>query len=233
MFRVEICGPVFALAMLSIVPDAAFANSITVSGSSFTDTIPLPGVITTFHLGATENDSHQYIVDATIDYYGGWGTITFDAQNFSDQDLTLTLNLSLPLDAMLYDSAYSSLAGNGTSSTSSFSVSKVSPATNVLVLEAGDPAADLGVDVGTGCTVPSGVSSFLCSASSADATFAPQSYTTLDATLAFSMGGSNSPDYQANQLAWDAYFEVDSVPEPAGLSFLGGLLAFVLRRRRP
>jgi hypothetical protein len=233
MFRPKSCGPILALAILSIVPSAASASSITVSGSSFHDTIPLPGVITTFHLGATENGSHQYIVDATIDYYGGWGTITFDAQNFSDQDLTLTLNLTLPLDAMLYDAAYSSIAGNGTSSTGSFDVSKVPPATNVLVLQAGDPAADLGVDVGAGCTVPSGVPSFLCGASSADATFAPQSYDTLYVTLAFSMGGSNSPDYQANQLAWDAYFEVDPVPEPVSLSLIGGgLLAFALRRGR-
>ena len=47
------------------------------------------------------------------------------------------------------------------------------------------------------------------------------------------MGGSNSPDYQANQLEWDAYFEVDPVPEPVSLPLIGGgLLAFALRRRR-
>jgi hypothetical protein len=233
MFRPKTCRPIFALAILSILPGIASASTITVSGSSFTDTIPLPGVITTFHLGATENASHGYIVDTTIDYYGGWGTMTFDAQNFSGQALTFALNLTLPLDPLLYSEAYTSITGNGTSSTSSFGVSVAPPAANVLVLEAGNPAADLGVDVGAACTVPSGISSFLCSTSSADAVFAPQFYDTLYGTLAFSMGGSNSFDYQANQLAWDAYFEVDPVPEPVNLSLIGvGLLALAMRRRR-
>jgi hypothetical protein len=218
-----------------MVPGVASASNITVSGSSFTDDIPLPGMIATFHLGATENGVHQYIVDTTIDYYGGWGTITFDAQNFSDQALTFTLSLALPLDPMMYDEAYTSITGNGTASTSSFDVSTVSPASNVLVLEAGDPAADLGVDVGGDCTVPVSLdgSSFTCSTSSADAVFAPQSYDTLYATLAFSMGGSSSDASHANHLLWDAYFEVDPVPEPVSLPLIGGgLLALALLPRR-
>jgi hypothetical protein len=233
MFRLRSCGPVLALAILSIIPGVVSASTITIAGQSFTDTISLPDAITAFHLGSTESVSNGYTVDTTVDYYGSWGTITFDAQNFSSQALTFTLNLTLPLDPGMYDAAHSSMTGNGTSSRNPFLVSVVSPAANVLVLDAGDPMANLGIDVGNGCTVPSGKPSFLCTTSSAGATFAPQSYSTLYGALAFSMGGSNSDPFHANHLDWDVYFEVDSVPEPASLPLIGGgLLALVLRRKR-
>ena len=146
MFRSRISGAALALAILSIVPGAASANTIEVTGASFTtDTICLPDAITTFHLGPTENDLHGYTVDTTIDFFGSWGTITFDAQNFSNEALTFSLNLTLPLDALPYDAASSSITGNGTSSISSFFVSVVSPAANVLSLDAGPPTTDLGI----------------------------------------------------------------------------------------
>jgi hypothetical protein len=107
-------------------------------------------------------------------------------------------------------------------------------ASNVLVLGAAPPATNLGIGVGSGCSVPRLASSFLCSTASADAVFAPQLYSTLYGTLAFTMGGSGSGiASQANQLEWDGYFEVDPVPEPAGLPPIGGgLLALALLRRR-
>ena len=232
MFRSKNWSTVFALAILSLVPGLASASSIAVSGSTFNENFSFPDGTTTFHHGPTEGDSHGYAVDITLYSFGDWGSITLDAQNFSDEDLTFTLSFTLPLNPVIYDEAYSSITGNGTWSTGPFAVSGAS-----LVLDAGpppSPGTNLGVDVSTGCSVPSNGSSFICPAASADAVFAPRFYNTLYGSLVFSMGGSGSWDAsQANQLGWDGSFEVDPVPEPVSLPLIGGgLLALALRRRR-
>ena len=229
MFRSGSRSTVLALATLTLVPGVACASSIAVGGSTFNETFSFPDGTTTFHHAPEEGDSHGYSVDITLDSFGDWGSITFDAQNFSHENIAFTLSFTLPLDPKIYDGAAASITGNGTWSGTPFAATGAS-----LVLDAGPPRTNLGVDVSSGCTPPSGNSSFLCATADAGAAFAPRLYNILYGSLTFSMGGSGrGVASEANHLEWDVYFEVDPVPEPVSAPLIGGgVLALALRRRR-